>query len=816
MRFITYSFLALLWCFLIPCSLIAQNTTNTINGVVKLDEANTLEFASVALFIANTSFVKSTITDARGRFSLKNIESGSYTIRIDYMGYTTYVSKVFNISTSQSVNLPPIILKEENNTLDEVVITKKKQMIEVKADKIIFNVASSPSASGTNGLDLLKAAPGVTLDLDNSISLLGKSNVQVYLNGVQSRLSGNDLTTFLQSLTSDTIESIEIISNPGAQYEAEGTGGIINIRLKKAVATGLNGTAASSFTKGEEYRYSNNVSLNLGLEKLQTSFDITQSYNNNFVGFDDRKQQNNVALLLDSKDNQIRDGYNVGLALETQLNDKHYVGLNGRGIFNIVDNRLNSITDIFTVQPPELSEILRSQSFADGTSTNYLVNGFHLWTLNDDSSIITNLSLGVYDSDQNTMQPNTYFEADGSTVIDIDDAQFNSDTQINLWSAKVDYEKSWNKLSLTAGFKYAQVKTKNNFTFFNIDNQTPVFDPTKSNAFDYTENVTAFYSNLNFILSDKWSLNTGLRIENTDSRGQLFSEVDTDNNDVSRNYTDYFPNIGLSYDDQDKHSFSLGIGRRITRPNYQDLNPFESPTSQLVVWKGNPFLNPNYIMNYQTSYAFQQKYILTASYSETTDFFSRIVEITGDESTQIIPRNMEKATTLGLSVSFPVALTKYWGLQVLGNLSKETFKGNVESTVIDIDNTLWNYRIQNNIKINSTWLLDITFTQRSRWIWRGSVFIQGTQGLSFGIRKDFFDRKLQLRITGSDILRTESEYPYTSDYGGIDLDGTYIADNRRFGLGLTYNFGGPKAKSKNVKSGLDEELNRIQDQDKNN
>ena len=338
-----------------------------------------------------------------------------------------------------------------------------------------------------------------------------------------------------------------------------------------------------------------------------------------------------------------------------------------------------------------------------------------------------------------------------------------------------------------------------------------MFDPTKSNAFDYTENVTAFYSNLNFKLSEKWSLNTGLRIENTDSRGQLFSEVDTDNNDVSRNYTDYFPNVGLSYDDQDKHSFSLGIGRRITRPNYQDLNPFESPTSQLVVWKGNPFLNPNYIMNYQTSYAFQQKYILTASYSETTDFFSRIVEITGDESTQIIPRNMEKATTLGLSLSFPVKLTKYWGLQVLGNLSRETFTGDVESTVIDIDNTLWNYRIQNNIKINSNLLLDVTFTQRSRWIWRGSVFIKGTQGLSFGIRKDFFDKKLQLRITGSDILRTESEYPYTSDYGGIDLDGIYIADNRRFGLGLTYNFGGPKAESKNVKSGLDEELNRIQD-----
>lgn len=171
---------------------------------------------------------------------------------------------------------------------------------------------------------------------------------------------------------------------------------------------------------------------------------------------------------------------------------------------------------------------------------------------------------------------------------------------------------------------------------------------------------------------------------------------------------------------------------------------------------------------------------------------------------------MDNATNFGVSVSVPVTLSKFWDVLVLGNLSKETFDGNVESTTIDIENNLWNYRIQNNIKISPDFLVDITFTQRSKWIWRGSVFIEGTEGLSFGIRKDFLDKKLQVRITGSDILRTESEYPYTSDYGGIMLDGTYIADNRRFGMGITYNFGGPKKESKKVKNGLGDELDRIQ------
>ena len=193
--------LTILLCLTISFSIIAQNTNNEIKGTVKTNETTFVEFVSIALFLNNTTLVKSAVTDVKGQFSIKNVEPGNYTIRIDYLGYATYISSSFDIAARETVTMPVMVLEELNNELDEVVITKKKQLVEIKADKIIFNVASSPSASGTNGLDLLKAAPGVSLDIDNSISLLGKSNVQVYLNGVQSRLSGNDLTIFLQSLT---------------------------------------------------------------------------------------------------------------------------------------------------------------------------------------------------------------------------------------------------------------------------------------------------------------------------------------------------------------------------------------------------------------------------------------------------------------------------------------------------------------------------------------------------------------------------------------------------------------------------------------
>ena len=767
-------------------------------------------YASITLITIDSTIIKSEISNVMGDFHFKDVSPGEYKLRIDHIEHETYFSDEFQLNSNQIKVFQKIVLKTMVNNLDEVVVSHKKAMIEVKADKLIFNVASSPSASGTNGLDLLKKSPGVTLDIDNSISLLGKGNVQVYLNGVPSRLSGVDLTNFLQSLTSDLIDSIEIITNPSSKYDAEGTGGIINIRMKKNVATGFNGTVTSSFTKGRALKYSNNLSINYGNEKLKVNFDFTQSYDNNWEGFIDNKQQNNYILDLNSSENQIRKGYNIGLGLDYQLSEKQMFGFNFRSVLNKNDNDLNSITNIYQREPLEFIQILDSKSRLTGNSNNFNANFNHLWNVTKSSSISSNLSFGNYESDKSTFQPNSYFETDGTTLISREDASFDANTNINLWSAKTDFSKEWEKITFSTGIKYAQIITKNDFAFFNIPESTPILDETKSNDFEYTENVAAFYANVNMNLTKSIMLNAGLRMENTASHGQLISDIPIDNKDVKRNYTDFFPNIGISFDNQKNHSIALNVGRRITRPNYQDLNPFETPISQLSVWKGNPFLKPNYSMNYQASYSYKQKLIITTSYTETKDFFSRIVEILEDNASQIIPRNLEKETNMAISASYPLKVNKIWDFIIFANVSQKSYKGNAEGTIININANLWDYRIQNNLNLPKGFVMDVTYRQRSPWIWRGSVYIEGTQGLSFGIRKDFFDKNLQVRINGSDILRTESDYPYHSDYGGLLLNGVYRADNRRFGMGITYKFGNQKAKTKrNNKSALDDELNRI-------
>ena len=801
----------LLYSFNLQAQSASPNRESEIQGKIINENSAPVAFATVALITLDSIPVNGEISDEKGDFLIEGKFSGTYRLMVQHLEFETYYSEAFQLNPNEKIKYPYIVLKSASVKLDEVVVTGRKSMIEIQADKIVFNVSSSPSASGTNGLDLLRKSPGVTVDMDNNISLLGKGGVQIYINGIQSRLAGNDLATMLQSLTSDNIESIEIISNPSAKYDAEGNAGIINIKLKRNVSIGFNGNVTSSASKGNFYRSSNTLVLNYGGEKLKSTFELNRSQEDHQDDFSDIKEQNAFVLNLNSREIRKRQGYNMALGVDVQVSKDHTLSFSGRGIFNQNENNLNSTTDIFNTNPLRLNQVLSSGTFAKLPSQNLNFNLNHRWEIDPSSGFSSDISFGKFSIERQTQQPNTFFGSDGVTPFAVSNNEFDADTYINLWSAKADYEKNWDYVTLSTGIKYASIDTDNNFAFYKIENATPVLDITKSNDFAYSENVSAAYVIVNAKLGQMVKLNAGLRMEHTNSRGQLISDQPINDKDVIRDYTDFFPNIGLSYSDQKNHSLSISLGRRITRPNYQDLNPFESPLSELSAWKGNPFLRPNYIMNYQLSYAYKQKLTITNSYSVTKDFFATIFEISGEKGQILIPRNMEKATNYGVSVSYPLGVSTFWDFIIFADGAYRTFRGDLEGTVIDLTATTYSLRIQNNIKLPWGINMDITYNKSSDWIWRGSVRVKGNQGLAFGIRKEFFNKKLQLRITGADIFRTDSDYFYVGDYGGIFVDGVRTFDNQRFGVGATWKFGNQKAKvRKKSASAMDEELNRLQ------
>ncbi len=802
---------ALLTAAIIILSTIMVQAQSKIQGRILENTGEPLAYANILLhFAKDSSFVKAEISAEDGTFAFIDLAPDLYYCEVSMIGFTTVNSDLLLISDDQKeLSLGDIILSTSTK-LQEVEIVARKALVEVKADMLVFNVSASPSASGINGLELLKRAPGVTVDMDDNILLLGKGDVQIHINGRPTQLRGNDLATLLQNMNSDNIEAIEIISNPSSKYDAEGNAGIINLRLKKNPSTGLNGNLIASFTQGNLLRYNNGVTLNYGGERIRATLDINRSEENSQDDFLDKRKQNNYILDLDSKEVRRRTGFNIGLGLDAPLSMNHTLGFTGRAIINQSDNFLRSSTGITFPGSTQINELLASETILDGSFNNLNFNLNYHWQIDKSSVFSTDAGYGRFKSLGFTEQPNIFFAADGITVLSVSNNEFNADTYIDMWSFKADYEKSWDRFTLSAGGKFSYISTDNQFKFFNLGADGPVLNTNKSNDFLYTEQVLAGYTIMDARLNKFIKFSAGLRVEQTASRGRLTSSQILDNTDVPRNYTDFFPNASLSYNNNRSHAISLSAGRRLTRPNYQNLNPFESPLSELSAWKGNPFLRPNYIMNYQITYSLMQKLTITAQYSETKDMFATIFEIAGENSTILIPYNMNKSTRFSVSASYPLEVTKFWELNSFIDAGRSTFNGNLEGTEIELSQSTWNVRIQNNIKLPWDILLDLSYQRGSDWIWRGSIRVKGNQTIDFGLRKDFFQKRLQVRLTGADIFLNTNQYFYAGTYGGLDIEGVRIFDSRRFGAGATWKFGNQKVKeTKRSKGAMEEEMRRL-------
>lgn len=790
---------------------VAQQGVNQINGSVYGSDNEPAMFSTIMLLNKDSVLIGGALTKEDGSFVIDKVAPGNYFIKVKNMGFHTYLSAGISLKQNENLSLEKITLIPSVTQLNETVVTARKAMVEIHADKMVVNVASSVNASGNNGMDLISKAPGVLVDMDKNIILQGKSGVQIYINGRPSRLSGTDLTTFLESLRSENIESLEIITNPSSKYDAEGTAGIINIVLKKNTSLGFNGNTTGSFSQGTYARSSFGTSLNYSRDKINLVTGLSLSNDNWQTDFDEKAFQG--AYLLNKKSNSINNSKaaNFSAGMDYTINEKQSVSMDGRVLLNKRNNVLQSNTGIFDTTDLVNGEILKASALDKIPSQNYILNANYRNVFSKTSNLSADISFGKYSNEKNTKQPNEYIDAVDGTSLRTLDKEFNANTQIDLSSFKVDYEKKFKKITLSSGAKYSYITTKNQLAYYNVVNDQLIFDNTKSNDFNYLEKVAALYFILNATPTDKLIINAGLRMENTSSLGNLVSEIPTEDSRVSRNYLDFFPNLGISFDDKKNHSISISYGRRITRPNYQALNPFESRSSELSAWKGNPFLKPNYIDNYQISYSFKQKLVISNNYSITHDFFANILEIQ-DKGNVMITRNMQKATNNGLSVSYPFHFLKWWDLSSFFNYNYETYKGNLNGTKIDLTVSKYDFRLQNNMQLPGEMIMELTYFLGSPFIWRGSVKVDGYSGLNFGIKRDFLKHKLLVQLTANDIFNGNSDHHYHLNYGGMKVDGVISFDNQRAGISVTYKFGNQKLKArKKGKSGIDDELNRISD-----
>ena len=608
--------------------------SHSVKGSLLSAENEVIAFASIILSDSkDSSMVKATTSDIKGAFILSPIADGDYYLSVISVGSQRYDSPVISVQGTD-VNLPVIKMETESIALEGVTIRSEKALIEVMPDKTVFNVENAGGTAGLTGFELLRRAPGVIIDNNNNLIVEGKSGVQIWIDGKPSILQGEDLIQYLRSIQASDIAAIEIITQPSSKYDAQGTGGIINIKLKRDKRYGTNGSVSAGAAYGRYWKYNSSLALNNRGKKTNVYANYSNRFDESFneMHFDQR--------ILDysykEQSNSVRDGdsHNLKAGFDFYASPKSTIGIVGTGNISKGTNNNISQTDIVPYPSDSPDAVLQAESNDKWDQDNLFLNANYRYEDTLGYSLNIDLDYGFNENKRESFQPNYYYNGDLSELQYSSIYNMVTPLRIDLISGKFDFEMNLLKGKLGLGMKAVEVTTSNSFGFFQEVDGVMTFQPNKSNDFDYSEQVTAGYLNYSY-KKNKWNFQAGVRAENTHSLGVLTSVVAIDNRRVEREYLNWFPSAGLTYQYNDLNSFALNYSRRIDRPNYESLNPFEYRLNELGFRKGNPFLQPNYTDNIKLSHTYSYKLTTSFSYSYVQDFYAQLTDTLDFQTTFI-------------------------------------------------------------------------------------------------------------------------------------------------------------------------------------
>ncbi|MGL4631046.1 MAG: TonB-dependent receptor domain-containing protein [Leadbetterella sp.] len=780
----------------------------SIEGLIKDSKNQGVPFATVTLHkSADSSFVKAEVSTENGGFKIAGIISGTYFFRVSSVGFEKYESPKFGV-VDKNLSIVDITLSEANN-LKEVVVKGTKPLVEVLADKTVFNVQSSMAATGTDALELLRKAPGVILDNNENVVLEGKTGVRIFIDGKPSILQGADLNQYLKSLQASDIESIEVITQPSSKYDAAGNAGIINIKLKKDKRFGTNGSASIGYGYGVYGKLNTSLSLNNRSKKVNVFGTASNRLGNSFNTINLYREQ--LGFFYDSRNESKSsfNGTNVKVGADFYLNSKNTLGLILNTNFNVNDQIGQTRTPISKIGENIPQQVLIADNRTESDNSNVYFNSNYKYADTLGRELNLDFDYGQYRSERLTYQPNIY--KNGTETVELSSRIFNmsSPTDIDLLSAKVDYEQKVGKGKATVGIKFSSVTTDNNLLFEDLIDGNPIKNLERSNDFTYNEIINAAYMNYNIKIK-KINIQGGLRVEQTISEGKLKSINPKPTDNVKRNYTDLFPSAGLTYAANQKNSWGLTYSRRIERPNYQTLNPFEYQIDELTFQRGNPFLQPQYIQNIKFSHTYKYTLNTSISFSRVNDFFAQITDIDKTDSRKnfIMQRNIATEDVLNFSVSYPFNVTKWWSVFTNLGLNFQNYTSK-DPQFKPLSTEVFNLYGQNTFSLSKTIKAEVSGWFASGGVWGGTYLIKPLGSLDLALQMPLFHKKVSTRLTFTDVFFT-SPWRGGSQFGDLRIDGKGTWESRILRINLSYNFGNKQVKSsRQRKTGLDDAANRI-------
>jgi iron complex outermembrane receptor protein len=809
---------------------LAAQTTNKIIGLVKT-EGKAVHSATVILFRSgDSSLVKTAITDTKGSYEFEQIKNGKYYITVSFTGYEKNSTPVFSLNKAgDDFTVPPILLKISSKNMQGVTVTSSytKPMIEVTAGKTVFNIENSINATGSNAFELLQKSPGVVTDKDDNITVKGKNGVRIYIDGRPTQLSNDDLPAYLRSINSADIESIEIISNPSSKYDASGNAGVINIKLKKNKKAGFNGSVSLGLNYGKSFKTPEALSLNYRNKKVNLFSNYSTNWGN---------RQSNLFLYREQSDssfNQVNQqnikgwSHNIKAGADFFLTKKSTVGFIATVNLNNNTNITSGNTIISPLDSPGVIGIIKkpynilyASNTIPGNVKNIDYNFNYRYADSANHELDIDADYGYYKNDKTSSQPNYYYNAIPDTFLYDKIYWDHTNTNIDIYTAKLDYETPFKKGKLGFGGKISYVTTTNNFDFYNVTNNypsstifIPVIDSSQTNYFNYRENINALYVNYNTSINKKWIVQGGVRMENTSSTGQLsrLDTLTTPDDNVKRNYTDFFPSAAVTYTVNDNNTFNLSFSSRIDRPSYQDLNPFEIKLDELTYQKGNAFLLPQYTNSVELTHTFKSKFNTTLSYSHVKDFSARIIDTTQKSHSYITQVNLASQDLFNINFSLPFQVNKWWNIYANINAYHSSYKGILDSGKINVNLAILSYSLymEQTFTLGHNYTGEITGYYDGPSVWAGTFKSSPLGGVDIGMQKKLFHNKIDIKLSCTDLFNT-MHWRGISNYNGVYTNASGNWESHLIKFNFTYHFGNLQFKQATQRhTGSEDENKRI-------
>ncbi|MDR2802622.1 MAG: TonB-dependent receptor [Prevotellaceae bacterium] len=784
----------------------AAKGKGTVNGkIIDKRSGAALEFATVSLLDTAKNVVAGSVTRAGGEFVLANVAGGQYTLKVSFLGYADAERAIAVPDDKETVEAVQIELEADAQTLEEAVVTSRRPVVERQIDKLVVTVANSVMAQNSTALEVLRKAPGLRIDKDGNISLNGQG-VAVWVDNRPTQLSGQELVALLEGTEGSTIDRIEIIDQPSSKYDAEGSGGIVNIITRKNFLKGFNGSLRTGYTQylESDFFYGANGSLNLNYRT-----DLINAYVNlssrGSKGFDWLAETTTApGNYYRQSEMQVNDhgfNQNIKAGIDFFIDKKNIIGVIG-------NFALNNRQDMEQGNTLENNNGAVTTSIPYGDTKNRYRNGsanlnYSHYFDEKGHELTANADYLRYTSTPEQRMATVFSFSSIPPKADSVDAYTNRSAQdITVLSAKADYALPVGKsMKLEAGGKMAISITDNEIVRNDSTAAGWIKNTNLSNEFTYRETVGALYATYGWKINDRWNVKGGVRWEHTASEGQWRSADSV----TARTYDDFFPTVFVGYNPSGKHNISFSYTRRIRRPNYWQLNPFRRYISAYSYIEGNPELSPEYSHRFSLSYTGFQVFNAGVFYFLTKNQIIQVpVFDTESHGGGYKQGNFGQWTAVGASVGLSeLPLTPWWSLTVNADAiyinnadadyTKQSFSLNGYGSTTFLLGKTWKAEVEYNLQ---TPLSMAYFNMKSQ------------SNLNIGVQKTFWNNKGSLSLYVNDIFATNKE-DFTANRDGVFRNVRQRHDSRSVRASFSYRFGnaGKPAKQRNV--GQQEEAERL-------